>query len=225
MHRSELFLCRPSASCNTRRYTDMSSDATPTDSTRTSPSTSKSTRIAPADGQQASPAGLGRRAVAFLVDMVIVWVGAMLATYFLVAVASRFAGGDDSEYGGLFAFLAGVLVLLVLFLALPVVYGSLSTSSTMQATPGKSIMKLAVVRATSGQPLDGYYAALRAVVLWLSLFSGYILAFIGIPGGLLLVPLVPAVLLGVALSRSDRRSLHDQFADTRVIYDPRHTTR
>lgn len=192
---------------------------------RTSASNRKSTRIAPADGQEAQPAGLGGRVVAFLIDMAIVWVAAMLVTYSFVAIVSVFTRGDDSEYGGLFVFLAGVLVLIVLFMMLPIAYAWFLTSSTMQGTPGKSMMKLAVVRATSGQPLDGYHAALRAFVLWLALFSGFILAFIAIPGGLLLVPLAPVVLLVVALSRSDRRSLHDQFADARVIYDPRRINR
>jgi len=203
----------------------MTSVPIPPDSMRQNSPPSKSGRIASADGKQAPPAGLGRRAVAFLVDTVIVWVGAIFGTLLFSALASRFTGGGDSEYGGLFAFLAGVVVLMVLLVVLPVVYGWLTTVSALQGTPGKSIMKLAVVRANSGEPLDSYYAALRAIVLWLALFSGLILAFIGIPGGLILVPLMPLILLGVALSRTDRRSLHDQFADARVIEDPRHATR
>ena len=182
---------------------------------------SGSGRILPADAILSPPAGLGRRIAAFAIDLTFLGILGVLLSFFVFGIAFSILPGNDTENGGLVTFFLALIGLMVLSLALPVVYGWVSTASTHQGTPGKSIMKLAVVRVPSGAPLNGWFAALRAFVLWLLLFSGFFLAALGLSVASVLLPLMPVILIAVAFSDPERRSLHDQFADTRVILDPR----
>ena len=184
--------------------------------------TARSGRISAAHAAAAPRAGLGRRTAAFMIDLMFIAMAAIFASYFMFAIVFRISPGGDSESGAWFNFILALLGVAISTLLVPVAYGWVSTASAMQGTPGKSIMMLAVVRATSGEPLSGWFGVLRSTVLWSLLFSGLFLSsLLNISMVLWLVPIVPVVLFAVAFSDHDGRSLHDLFVDTRVIVDPR----
>ena len=187
---------------------------------------SRPSRITPLDGLDARPAGLGRRVVAGLIDAMILIVGlltfAYLAALQVAFIVMLILGVSGASVDGLSVFLLVIISTALLFGVLPIVYASVSTASSRQATPGKVIMNLAVVRSSTGEALSPGSAVLRAVSFWLPVYGALIiLSSAAVPGAILAVLLSVAILLGVAISRVDRRSIHDLVADTRVIADPR----
>lgn len=91
------------------------------------------------------------------------------------------------------------------YLAVSCIYFVLFTSSALHATPGKKLLRMAVVTPTGERVVVGR-ALLRYLCSWLSimpLFFGFFLAFLT-PG---------------------RRTLHDYFAGTVVINTPQKTAR
>jgi len=187
---------------------------------------SRPSRIAPLDGLDARPAGLGRRVVAGLIDAAILSIGLPIFAYIAVLqvaiIAMLILGVSGASVDGLSIFLLAVISTVLLFGVLPIVYGSVSAASSRQATPGKMIMELAVVRASTGEALSPGRAVLRAVSFWLPVYGALIvLSSAAVLGAILAVLLSVAIMLGVAISRDDRRSIHDLVADSSVIADPR----
>lgn len=155
-----------------------------------------------ARGATGTPAGFGRRMVAFLIDSVIVGLPIVLALA-VVALSLPIEILDD-----LGAF-AGPVVAFVLFaLALTYAYNLLDGSAA-QATVGKRVMGLKVIDVTTGGRVGSEELHKRVALKTL------------VPGVLNLLPGVGGLLaLGYylsALADQPRRAPHDRVASTLVV--------
>ena len=152
-------------------------------------------------------AGWWRRAGAFLLDSVIVTVGAIVL---LIAITAPFSvgffAGDDF---GFISLAVGVLFALICASVIALLYAPLMMTRTNGKTLGRMVCGTRVVRADT-QPITFGFAMLREVAVKTLLF-GIVAA---ITGGLSMIvdSLWP-------LWDEEHRALHDFIVDTRTILD------
>jgi uncharacterized RDD family membrane protein YckC len=150
-------------------------------------------------------ASWGRRVAAFLIDGLIVGVGALVM---LVAITAPFSiGFFASGDVGLVSIIVGFLFATLCITIVAFLYAPAMMARTNGQTFGRMAMGIRVVRA-KGQPMTFGFAMLREVVVKALLFG----LFGGITGGLvhLLDVLWP-------LWDEENRALHDFVVDTRVV--------
>jgi uncharacterized RDD family membrane protein YckC len=159
------------------------------------------TRERPAPPGRDELAGWWRRAVASVVDGVIV--GALTVAILAALGVGVFAGGSI----GVWEVIAGLLLATVLFAALALLYAPLVMARTNGQTLGKMAAGCRVVRA-DGRRVDFLYAVLREVLV-----KGLVLGVAGsLTGGV-------AYLVDFAwpLVDPENRALHDLLVDSRVV--------
>ncbi|RME24414.1 MAG: RDD family protein [Deltaproteobacteria bacterium] len=141
------------------------------------------------------PNHLSRLLAAFL-DFVVIFLP--IAMIFLASLIVLAAGtGEDSEGDELVRLL--IMVFQVGALGLQVLYGAVFESSPWQATPGKKLMGLKVVRSDGSRP--GFGTALgRNVAKWVSLNFCWLLGI-------------------VVLLDDEARGIWDRVVSTRVVAD------
>ncbi|MFD0773708.1 RDD family protein [Streptomonospora algeriensis] len=160
-----------------------------------------------ADTPADSPAGLGRRVAARLIDLVVL---AGIALLFSALVGSILPGAEDPLRTGMLP----ALVLSVGLFAIYLVYEAAFTA-VYGATPGKLFLGLRVATADSraGAPRAGAAAVLkRSVVLYISV----LLNFVPIVNFLALMVSVYAV-ISAFFDRPRHRGLHDKAGGTAVV--------
>ena len=148
-----------------------------------------------------------RRAVAYLLDGVIIGVVVTLIIVIITSAAGGvgFLGGDATGYGGL---VLGLLFSTLIAAAVAVLYAPFYMARTNGQTLGKQVMGIRVVRA-SGQPVDFLWSVLREVIIKAVVFAG----------------LGASVTFGLAwlvdclwpLWDNENRALHDLIVDSRVV--------
>jgi uncharacterized RDD family membrane protein YckC len=146
-----------------------------------------------------------RRAVALLVDSLIVGAGSLVVLAIFGAVFSvGFAGGDTA---GVVSLVVGILLGVVVVVVLALLYAPVMMARTNGQTLGKMATSCRVVR-TDGQPVDFGWAALREVAV-----KGLGLAVAG------------SATAGIAylvdylwpLWDDENRALHDMVVKSRVV--------
>lgn len=194
-------------------------------------------QIGPEVAADSRSASLGRRANAFLIDAVVL--GILLAVLVtpalligkdmvldVIADPMKLVFYENEErtrvLGFALAMFAGLSVYTLCFW----LYHAVPTSRRWQGTLGKRIVGIAVVRAGTGEAVGFWRATGRVISYWvaaliMALFVGGLDFVVPGLGTLLFLGSYPAVMLGFAARRSDRRSLHDIVCGTRVIDDPR----
>jgi uncharacterized RDD family membrane protein YckC len=161
----------------------------------------------------AAPQGLhvlaswGRRAVAYVVDGIIVGVIAALIIVLITSAAGGvgFLGGDATGYGGL---VVGFLFSTLIATAVALLYSPLWMVRTNGQTLGKQLMGIRVIRP-GGQQINFLYALLREVVVKTFLFAGL--------GGSLTFGLVWLLDCLWPLWDDENRALHDMIVNSRVV--------
>jgi uncharacterized RDD family membrane protein YckC len=150
-------------------------------------------------------AGWGRRVAAFLIDAVIVGVGALIL---LVAITAPFSVGFfASDATGVVALIVGFLVGILSITIVAFLYAPALMARTNGQTLGRMAMGTRVVRA-DGRPITFGFAMLREVVVKALLFG----LFGGITGGI--VHLLDALW---PLWDEENRALHDFVVNTRTV--------
>lgn len=128
---------------------------------------------------------LSRRVMAFIIDYAIVallWIPAAVVVFFL----------------GILTFGLGFFLYPVLFAGLAMLYFGMTVGGPKQASPGMSMMGLAIAR-TDGRPMDFLTAIVHLVIFWIA--------------NAILTPLV--LLVGLFTDRG--RLLHDLLIGTVTI--------
>jgi uncharacterized RDD family membrane protein YckC len=128
---------------------------------------------------------LSRRVMAFIIDYAIVallWIPAAVVVFFL----------------GILTFGLGFFLYPVLFAGLAMLYFGITVGGSKQASPGMSMMRLAIAR-TDGRPMDFLTAIVHLVIFWIA--------------NAILTPLV--LLVGLFTDRG--RLLHDLLIGTVTI--------
>ncbi|MDO9416018.1 RDD family protein [Pararhizobium sp.] len=128
---------------------------------------------------------LSRRLFAFLIDYAIVallWIPAAIAVFFL----------------GILTFGLGFMLYPALFAIVAMLYFGLTVGGRKQASPGMSVMGIAVAR-TDGRPVDFLTAIVHLVIFWIA--------------NVMLTPFI--VLIGLFTDRS--RLLHDLLIGTVTV--------
>jgi uncharacterized RDD family membrane protein YckC len=148
-----------------------------------------------------------RRAVAYLLDAIIIGVIVTLIIVIITSAAGGvgFLGGDATGYGGI---VLGLLFSTLIAAAVAVLYAPFYMARTNGQTLGKQVMGIRVVRA-SGQPVDFLWSVLREVIIKAVVFAG----------------LGSSITFGLAwlidclwpLWDDENRALHDLIVDSRVV--------
>jgi uncharacterized RDD family membrane protein YckC len=151
-------------------------------------------------------AGWGSRAVAYLLDGLIIWVPALiLMAIFGVGIAS-----SDEGDAGFVAFVGALILTFLIVFVIALIYAPLLMIRKGQnngQTWGKQIVGIRVIR-TNGQPFNFSQAALREVVVK-TLAVGIASSFI---------PIVPYLLNFLwPLWDDQNQALHDMACSTRVV--------
>ena len=155
-------------------------------------------------------ASWGRRALAQIVDAVIVGVGALILVLLLIALG--FSADSDS---GLVAYIVFALVSVLAFTVVAFLYAPLMMARTNGQTVGRQLTGIRVIRA-DGQPMTFGYAMLREVAV-----------------KALLVGVASSFTFGIAwlldvlwpLWDEENRALHDFVVNTRTIRTRRRAPR
>jgi uncharacterized RDD family membrane protein YckC len=149
----------------------------------------------------------GRRAVAYVLDGIIVGVVTTLIIVLITAAAGGvgFLGGDATGYGAL---VVGFLFSTLIATAVALLYSPLWMVRTNGQTLGKQLMGIRVIRP-GGQQIDFLYALLREVVVKTFLFAGL--------GGSLTFGLVWLLDCLWPLWDDENRALHDMIVNSRVV--------
>jgi uncharacterized RDD family membrane protein YckC len=161
----------------------------------------------------AAPQGLhvlaswGRRAVAYVVDGIIVGVIAALIIVLITSAAGGvgFLGGDATGYGSL---VLGLLFSTLVATVVALLYAPLWMVRTNGQTLGKQLMDIRVIRP-GGRRIDFLYALAREVVVKTFVFAGI--------GGSLTFGLLFALDILWPLWDDENRALHDLIVDSRVV--------
>ncbi|MEQ8842475.1 MAG: RDD family protein [Acidimicrobiales bacterium] len=151
-----------------------------------------------------TPAGLGWRVSARVVDLVVV---AWLVVFLLVEIDQRLLGGDPlgrRQARLVFDSPRPIILLLLLVVVYEVV-----PAVAWGATPGKALLGLRV-RLTDRSAPAWMMAVGRAVILYVPVI------FLGAPG-----VVVAAILLVSVVVAADGRGLHDRLLGTLVVALPR----
>jgi len=152
-------------------------------------------------------AGWGRRAVAGLIDLAVIVLGALAVLAVFGAVFS--IGFFASEVAGIVGLIVGLLLGVVAMVIVALVYAPLMMVATNGKTLGKMATGIRVVRV-NGERMTLSTAALRDAVLKI-LVPGVINSFVaGLPVASLVDLLWP-------LWDGENRALHDFPVDTRVV--------
>ena len=149
-------------------------------------------------------AGWGRRAIAQVIDGIIISIGAVVVFAVLAAL-----GLTVDTDGGAAAFIVGALVAVVAFSLVALLYAPAMMSRTNGKTVGRMAMGIRVIRA-GGEPITFGFALLREVLV-----------------KSLLVGLVSSATFGLAwlldilwpLWDEENRALHDFVVNSRVVKD------
>lgn len=169
---------------------------------------------------------MSARVVAIAIDGVLVIptqiVALILVGNLLVPLDATSGDGIDGVW------VIGAVAALAAILA-PVVYFAVLHTSRWQATVGKKLLGMVLVRHSSGAPVRSGRTLARAVVFMLTVYVTSAIAFTVylFVGGTtlilfgLVVTLVGMAFIAPATVRSDHRCLHDLLADTVVVDDPR----
>ena len=147
-----------------------------------------------------SPAGLGKRFLAFIIDIFIVIIGSFLLCFILLQPFGGFSGATglaDFQFGedlvkGAFLGISFFVVFIMLFVRIFVFgffYEIFMLSSSKQATLGKAMMNIKVV-SLNGNSLSFLEALFRTVIKY---FTGNIFIFLWL----------------VCLFNDKRQNLHD----------------
>ncbi len=147
-----------------------------------------------------SPAGLGKRFLAFIIDIFVVIIGSFLLCFILLQPFGGFSGAtglDDFQFGedlvkGAFLGISIFLVFLIIFVGIFVFgffYEIFMLSSSKQATLGKAIMNIKVV-SLNGNSLSFLEALFRTLIKY---FTGNIFIFLWL----------------ICLFNDKRQNLHD----------------
>lgn len=139
----------------------------------------------PSNDWRAYQGVLSRRVMAFIIDYAIVgllWIPAAVVVFFL----------------GILTFGLGFFLYPVLFAGLAMLYFGMTVGGAKQASPGMSMMGLAIAR-TDGRPMDFLTAIVHLVIFWIA--------------NALLTPLV--LLVGLFTDRG--RLLHDLLIGTVTV--------
>ena len=147
-------------------------------------------------------AGWGRRAVAQVIDGIIISIGAVVVFAVLAAL-----GLTVDTDGGAAAFIVGALLAVVAFSLVALLYAPAMMSRTNGRTLGRMAVNIRVIR-TGGEPITFGFALLREVLV-----------------KSLLVGLISSATFGLAwlldilwpLWDEENRALHDFVVNTRVI--------
>jgi uncharacterized RDD family membrane protein YckC len=147
-------------------------------------------------------AGWGRRAVAQVIDGIIISIGAVVVFAVLAAL-----GPTVDTDGGAAAFVVGALLAVVAFSLVALLYAPAMMARTNGRTLGRMATSIRVIR-TGGQPISFGFALLREVLV-----------------KSLLVGVVSSATFGLAwlldilwpLWDEENRALHDFVVNTRVI--------
>jgi uncharacterized RDD family membrane protein YckC len=152
-------------------------------------------------------AGWGRRAVAHIIDMVIIGVGAVIL---FVAITAPFSVGFfASKDVGIGALVVGALIAVACVSVVALVYAPAMMARTNGRTLGRTATGIRVVRA-SGEPMTFGFAMVREVLVKALLFG-----------------LAGSITGGIAnladylwpLWDEENRALHDFVVDTRTVVD------
>ncbi len=148
-----------------------------------------------------------RRAVAYVLDGIIVGVLAALVIVLITAAAGGvgFIGGDTTGYGSL---VLGLLFSTLIATAVALLYSPIYMSTTNGQTLGKQLLGIRVIRP-GGQRIDFLYALLREVVVKTFLFAGL--------GGSLTFGLLWILDCLWPLWDDENRALHDMIVNSRVV--------
>lgn len=153
-------------------------------------------------------AGFGKRFVAYILDGIILGVVFLLLFIpfggifaFLGFNEGRFDAGDFTDEQAAALALTGISFVGIILLAIvaPIIYDALMTASPRQATLGKSIMRIKVVKE-NGEPLSLGDAFIRSLVKYVTGQFCFLL-------------------LLVCLFNKEEQGLHDLAARTLVIED------
>ena len=156
-------------------------------------------------GGQLVLASWGRRVGAFLIDGLIVGIGALIL---LVAITAPFSVGFfASDNTGIVALFVGFLLATLSITVIAFLYAPALMARTNGQTFGRMAVGIRVVRA-NGQPITFGFAMLREVVVKALLFG----LIGGITGGI--VHLLDALW---PLWDEENRALHDFVVNTRVV--------
>ena len=152
-------------------------------------------------------AGWWRRAVAFVVDGLVVGVVATLIIILITAAAGGvgFLGGDATGYGGI---VLGLLFSTLIATAVALFYAPFYMARTNGQTLGKQLMSIRVVRA-NGEPIEFLWAVVREVVVKTFLFAGI--------GGSVTFGLAWVIDCLWPLWDDENRALHDLIVNSRVV--------
>jgi uncharacterized RDD family membrane protein YckC len=163
---------------------------------------------APVAGGRSVLAGWGRRAVAQLIDGLIIGVGAIVL---LIAITSPFSiGFFASDTAGAVSIVVGLLLAVLCVAVMATLYAPALMARTNGKTLGRMATGIRVVRA-SGEPITFGFAMLREVAVKALLF--------GIAGSMTggLANLVDYLW---PLWDEENRALHDFVVNTRTVIDP-----
>jgi uncharacterized RDD family membrane protein YckC len=150
-------------------------------------------------------AGWWSRAVAQIVDLIIVGIGAAIL---LVAISAPFSVGFfANDTVGIVSIIVGLLIATVCVAIVAVFYAPAMMARTNGQTLGRKVTRIRVVRA-SGKPMDFGFAVVREVLVKTLLFG--FLASITFGLAYLVDVLWP-------LWDEENRALHDFVVDTRSV--------
>ncbi len=152
-------------------------------------------------------ASWGSRAVALIIDNIIVGVASIL----LFVIISGLFGGLGSlagDNGGAVGFFLGIAVAFIPVLIVSLLYMPYWMSRNDGATIGKQVMKIKVIRV-NGQSTDFGWSALRQVVVIQGLF--------GFLGGIFLLGIPLLIDYLWPLWDEENRALHDMLVQSRVV--------
>jgi uncharacterized RDD family membrane protein YckC len=149
----------------------------------------------------------GRRAVAYILDGIIVGVITALIIVLITGAAGGvgFLGGDATGYGAL---VVGFLFSTLIATAVALLYSPIWMVRTNGQTLGKQLMGIRVIRP-DGRPIEFLYALVREVVVKTFLFAGL--------GGSITFGLVWLLDCLWPLWDDENRALHDMIVNSRVV--------
>ncbi|MCO6453716.1 MAG: RDD family protein [Pirellulaceae bacterium] len=151
-------------------------------------------------------AGPARRAMAFLIDLVI-RLGILFGVGCLTAVFGIVAGG------------VAILGYLIAYFLLDWFYGALFETFMNGQTPGKRVLGIRVL-TVDGQPINGLQAVIRNVLRSVDLMPVLSLEMFGIPAPMYIIPTFMVGLVIMATNRRFQR-LGDLVCRTMVVMEER----
>jgi uncharacterized RDD family membrane protein YckC len=156
-------------------------------------------------------ASVGRRFVAWVLDIVVLSIIAVAAVIVVAILAAALIGGARPDEPTMNA-LVGIGVI-----GLSALYFIGSWRTPARATPAMRLLKLQVANQADGRPLDLVQGTKRWILLGYPI-SGLVYVVPAIAGLVSLVTFaLPIVLLVTALSHPMRQGLHDRWARSLVV--------